>query len=768
MLRSIPNLAASRTKECKPWETETATPPKTRWNNSDVVHTFYSGYEGLIASGRIDSKNNPAIKLHWVVADYDGNINQNMRDTVLERCADFKPQYICRTTSGGARLLWKLAKPFPLYRNDLTAKLLRHVNKKLKLCRILVGIDNPAFEDPCKYYEAGTDWQQLSEDEIPAAYVMQWSIESSKSYAWNKLGPVIPMDVLEAEVHRQYPGRWQGPFDFGERGIRFWDLDADNETAAIVRESGMQCFTGGLAFVSWSAILGRKFVNQFIADRIGGSIADIYFDGRDCWMQLPNGNWESYCKSDTAMILKVDRGLRGHAARGENFSEVEQALTRIMQHQRIACAAPLVHRPKGIVHVGKQRVLNTSAVTVLQPANVDAPPTSRSPSVPPNVDDASSFVAYAESASESSEPSVVNTPSAAPPNNHPESEAIDNLRMQIAPEGSGSPPTPNCPDAWIRDFLAGYFDPPEQLDYFYAWLKRWYESALEGRMLPGQASFFAGAPNTGKTLLSNVILSRIFGGHIDASSFLSGEDNFNSHLFTSAVWAVDDVVPLTDNKSHLKFSALIKKMAANRTFSVREKYRVDKLIEWNGRVVVTCNTDPESIRILPDVDLSNRDKINLFRVADRDTFVFPRDVEATIASELPFFLRWLLDWKPPDDVIGDTRYGVKTYCEHSLFEAARHSSSAYSFLEVLLKFFEGQMEATWEGSATDLLSAMLNDADGLAGIAAKYAPRQVGRELSKLASQNYPITQQRTGAKRIWTININQLATGDTTDETPF
>lgn len=287
-------------------------------------------------------------------------------------------------------------------------------------------------------------------------------------------------------------------------------------------------------------------------------------------------------------------------------------------------------------------------------------------------------------------------------------------------------------------------------------------------MLPGQASFFAGVPNTGKTLLSTGILSRIFGGHIDASSFLSGEDNFNSHLFNSAVWAVDDVVPLTDTKTHLRFSALIKKMAANRTFSVREKYRVDKLIEWNGRVVVTCNTDPESIRILPDVDLSNRDKINLFRVADRDTFTFPRNVADIIQIELPFFLRWLLNWTPPDNVLGDSRYGVQTYCEASLLDAARHSSSAYSFLEVLLKFFEGQVEPIWEGSATELLSAMLNDDDGLAVIVAKYTTRQVGRELSKLASQGYAITQNRMDTKRIWTINIRQLAKGVDHEKSPF
>jgi hypothetical protein len=446
---------------------------------------------------------------------------------------------------------------------------------------------------------------------------------------------------------------------------------------------------------------GGKFVRQFQADQIGGAVSEVYFDGREYWTQLANGQWQASNKSDLALHLKVERGLSATVPRGSTSSEVDQALHRIQKQQCIVCAAPLIHRPKGIVYLDGFRVLNTSNVTVFQPSEKT------------DIDPATDF-------------------------------------------------------PWLQNYFSTFFDPVEQLDYFYAWLRRWYASALDGKMLPGQASFFAGVPNTGKTLLSTLILSRTFGGHIDASSFLSGEDGFNSHLFNSAVWAVDDVVPLTDNKSHLKFSALIKKMAANRTFSVREKYRVDKLIEWNGRVVVTCNTDPESIRILPDVDLSNRDKINLFRVADRDTFSFPKNVSEIIQAELPFFLRWLLDWTPPDKVLGDSRYGVQTYCEASLFEAARHSSSAYSFLEILLKFFEGQVSDVWTGSATELLSAMLNDQDGLAGIAAKYTTRQVGRELSKLASQGYPLVLERLKAKRVWRINIKQLSEGDTDEPTPF
>jgi hypothetical protein len=63
---------------------------------------------------------------------------------------------------------------------------------------------------------------------------------------------------------------------------------------------------------------------------------------------------------------------------------------------------------------------------------------------------------------------------------------------------------------------------------------------------------------------------------------------------------------------------------------------------------------------------------------------------------------------------------------------------------------------------------MLNDDDGLAGIAAKYTPDKVGRELSKLSSQNYSLSQQRVGAKRIWTIDIQQLTQGGTDEPAPF
>ncbi|MEI8206119.1 MAG: hypothetical protein WCG03_04510, partial [Kiritimatiellales bacterium] len=161
MLHAIKNLASNKAKLCEPWETTTMAPPKSEWAAPDLDHCFYSGFEGLISGMRI-VKSNPAVRLHWIVADYDAQIDQHTFDRVLDHCNEFYPQYICRTISGGVRLLWRLEKPFLLHSNDLTIRLMQHVCKKLGLPNIMVGLDTPALKNPCQYYEAGTGWKKIS------------------------------------------------------------------------------------------------------------------------------------------------------------------------------------------------------------------------------------------------------------------------------------------------------------------------------------------------------------------------------------------------------------------------------------------------------------------------------------------------------------------------------------------------------------------------------------------------------------------------------
>jgi hypothetical protein len=326
---------------------------------------------------------------------------------------------------------------------------------------------------------------------------------------------------------------------------------------------------------------------------------------------------------------------------------------------------------------------------------------------------------------------------------------------------------------WIADFLAGLFDPDEQLDFFLSWLAYGYRHALAGKPKNGQAIFLAGDVNQGKTLVSNVLIGGLFGGHMDASDFLLGESRFNKELFEVGVWAVDDTVPSSDPKKQQLYSAMLKKIPANYAFQYHPKFRDQIMLPWAGRVVITCNADPESIRILPDVEMSILDKICLFRIrtAERNF----TDAADHIRTELPAFARWLRDYEAPMHCQGDVRFGVKCYHHAALIETARQSGNTAGFIELLERFlrswFTDLNQTDWMGTATDLLAEMMAD-ESTKHVAAKYTPDQIGRRLGQLKSQGYPIDYARhNGGNRTrkWVIqkDPNQEQPSDD-DSDPF
>jgi hypothetical protein len=59
------------------------------------------------------------------------------------------------------------------------------------------------------------------------------------------------------------------------------------------------------------------------------------------------------------------------------------------------------------------------------------------------------------------------------------------------------------------------------------------------------------------------------------------------------------------------------------------------------------------------------DKVLVLKFAD-EKIAFPADVERIIANELPFYLRWLVDWKVPDEIVGNARFGIHSYIDDRL------------------------------------------------------------------------------------------------------
>lgn len=230
-LRGIKNLADDKLIGCEPWTFEPRVPTEAKvtkeefrlWQTRPSTdHLFYTATEPLCTSQR-PSKLNPAAKLHGLIADFDAKITPGMMKGLLERCPEsLQPAWVSRTFSGGARLVWLFQEPIAMDQPYLTEKFLAFAKRELRLTKLLPGLDEPAWKDLHRLYEVGSGWQSLSGQRISSTTLHYWLFESAKKANAAKLSDVqIPLEVVEQEVHRRFPNRWDGAFDVGSRGVVF-------------------------------------------------------------------------------------------------------------------------------------------------------------------------------------------------------------------------------------------------------------------------------------------------------------------------------------------------------------------------------------------------------------------------------------------------------------------------------------------------------------------------------------------------------------------
>jgi hypothetical protein len=618
--------------------------------------------------------------MSWVIADYDQNISPEMIATAVSK-APVKPMWSHVTQSGGARLLWQLAAPIRTTNPILHDTVMVMLAKKLNLKRLLPGWDEPAWKNAGQYYAVGNTWTQHSKAPIAESTMTAWLVEAGNKVNWKKAAKVsIPIDVLSAEIEKRWPGRWGGAWDFGARGRCFWEPSAENTTAAILRETGMQCFSGAKSFLSWSEILGAAFVRKYEEDRIGQSIGNTYYDGRNYWRQDGENIWRNYDRTNLSTELRV-AGLSSAVARGDTASEVDRALVHIINERRVEDAGNYVFRPAGVITIKGKRVLNVSRLRPCQPA-----------------------------------------------------------ADRVTEWGSGFP--------FLAKLLDQFFMDAAQLDHFIAWVRHAYRGAINQRPTKGQNIFVVGKINSGKTLLSDLILSSLFGGHYDASDYVTKDSEFANGAFDYFLWTVGDAKPIADGRSKKKFTAALKALAANRDQQVNEKYEKGYMAEYFGRLVITSNDDPESISILPDVNMSNEDKLNFYRCADRRIEFIP-DLDQTIAEELPYLASWLLATDHAEWIERDIRFGVKSFHDDHLFKAAQASGDGGLFEELLYSLRNDIPEkplGEWRGTVTELVNRM-SSIEGQ-GAVRDWNVTTVGRAVSQLAGSRPYIEKARSKCNR--------------------
>lgn len=649
-----------------------------KWGqNPQTEYCYYSTLSGANPDIRI-SKDNPPKTVQGFVMDYDALLGKPSMDEILARCnPDIKPCWFSNTYSGGGRLLFAFGAELPWFGKDFWKKFVKKFVKEARIKQLLPGYDEKSTEET-RYFALGTGWKELGGKPISKSLLYYWVEQVSNTVDWKTGQVFIPMEKIREELESRFPGKWAGEFDLGRRGCRFWDESASNPTAAIVREGGMQCFTGDQAFVPWTQIFGRQFVEQYQADRIGSAVGEIWFDGREYWRQFEIDQvWRPVNRVDIMLHLKEKFGLasvKDKEAQEDN-SEVNRALHVLQDKKRVDGAIPIVGWPSGIVHYHKQRYLNTNRIRPLEPRT-------------------------------------------------------GNLEELAA----------GCP--FILGFLKDFFDPVNCLDYYLAWLQRGYLSFLNNKPASGQICIIAGEPGTGKTLLGTGIAGPLLGGHCEATEFMQGNTSWNKDLLGYFFWVIDDSTPSADLNKHRKFSANLKKFAANLDFQYNAKFKDNHMIPWRGRVTILCNADAESMRVLPDTDQSLLDKVMMFKVRSTDR-KFPGDLNGVLGRELPYFAGYLAAWEAPGRVLGGQRYGIECFHHPELLETARDGTQSSSFLGLLRIFLrEWDRNKDWTGSSTQLLHQM-SMLESFGKLLGEYNSVKVGRCLNQLQGQGYPITNFR-------------------------
>lgn len=333
-------------------------------------HCFYSLVEPRDPNLRINVKTNPVAWFHGLVADFDAKIsNAMLAEAVKQFSADFPPAYTTKTYSGGARIIWLFERPVGVIGTDLAKELLKKLAKDMKLTSYLPGFDEGAWMDPCKPFELGADWVAVNpEARIPRNLATKLLFDVGSKVDWAKQGgPQIPIEDVAAEVERRWPGRWQGPFAVGSQGVRFWEEKADNPNGCWIRETGVVAFSGENRFMHWDEILGKEFVAKYEADRIGGAIADAYFDGKCYWSKDGAGRWHD----NQTEVLRRKLRSRGLAAEGRKgaMSEVDKALSHIEDNARVDGAFPFLFNDREVVDEGARKYLNISRIKALPPSD---------------------------------------------------------------------------------------------------------------------------------------------------------------------------------------------------------------------------------------------------------------------------------------------------------------------------------------------------------------------------------------------------------------
>lgn len=689
-----PSVEAAACKSREPQLTDKAA--RQKWlTDAKADACLFSTYEGCNSAVRIDaSAGNPVWKLHGLVGDYDapspGSIAQikaNL-EKILGKGSPLLPQWVVTSPGGNYRLVWEFEKPL-LLGNMLDyylASLIDGFKVLLKMPLLMAGLDEGALKRPSQFYDVGGVWDKFNTNPLPKDEVEGVFFKAGTKKATGRAlsgVPEIPMDAVFERIEQLFPGKWPKgvPFTDGVVGPAVWDPSAKNPRSTIYRTFGVICFSAeDKAFKPYAEILGPDWVRKWTENKVGIATELIHYipSSGRYYRKWPDNHWRSQGKDDLSLYLAGSQGLCRAKGPANSPSEVDYAILHVQQNRVLDGAVPLVYDKRDIVTISGHKFLNTSRVKVMEPDLSGAP---------------------------------------------------------IAHWGDGFP--------WIAQWLTTMFQRPrKQLVYWLSWFKIAYVNARAGTPCRGHSMFIVGETNVGKTLMNAKWIPSMMGGSFDAGAHLVGGESFNKNLLEVGYWHIDDGMAATDRVRHQQFTERTKALTANPFILYRAMYSDPIMIPYNGRICITLNGDADSLKMLPDFDRNNEDKVIVLKTSDtRMVWKGNAHTESMLAKETPRFLRFIEEYVPPDFIMNDNcRFKMRNFIHPDVrAEATVHSYDA-DVLDVFDVLFDTNddwnglksMGKPWVGTAAELvvtINSQPNASKMLNGITV----RSMSKRLSKLA-----------------------------------
>ena len=690
----LPNLATDHVSVSEsPWtefpvdEAILALPKeeyKKRWFSPDTKHCLVSLCEGQNPAYTV-SQGNQCAMIHGFLADYDGVFTPDVIDAARKKPPSrFLPRWWSVSQSGGLHLVWTFDRPIAVAGNAHASELLHVIAAKIKAVRWGVGYD-PDSEKPTQVMDVGREWHEFSATgRIPTEEIIVWDADLFKTKAKKMVDEVvdIPFDVVAAEIRkREWPHPVPDRIEIGTRCVRFWDASADNHSGAQFTKDGIRVYTphdGG--WVSWKRLLGAEFCEQYTAKSMAPFFEDTWYcHTKDEFWRFFRNDTPVHFEKRTEKVLRRDliaeAKLASKPGKGEDMSELDRALYTITRRNVVDVVAPVIYRPAGKIRVsGVGSVLNTSLITVVKPAPRLAFVT------PEDIEKTSCPERFKK------DPSICEWDNPFAVSGFPHIHHYMTAMFMRGQErydqwaAEGFPlhrPSDGQPFEHLKD---------PQLVHLVSWLSHFYWNAAKMSEVPspGTVLILAGPTGIGKSFFATELLGRLMGGWDYADKMYLEGSRFNSETVKKPVHVIDDKLGSKTHRDRLKFTEALKVVAANGRVRCEAKFgSAVEGLPWPGRVVILSNVDSQSLSVLPDLDMSTRDKFTMLRLGGaKYSFGTTDENQAWLSEELPAFARFLLGWKIPAE-IRDERFGVKAVQHSDMAQASAENGLTQILVDVL-------------------------------------------------------------------------------------